>query len=185
MNIGTRGSSPSGLCGFSTTIPSHRAPYGRFTLIAIIEVVTYCAAGVFRHADRSGAGGILRKGWVQHTTVGRGMWHSEINDQPDEPLRFVQMWFMPARKGLEPSVEQLRVEEEQRTGRLLPDGAVTEHLIEPDRGIYLYVLDGAPILAGNGEVPVLGALMARGIGSLRLEAFRGDAEILLLDLGME
>jgi len=32
---------------------------------------------------------------VQHTTVGSGMWHSEINNRPDEPMRFIQMWFSP------------------------------------------------------------------------------------------
>jgi redox-sensitive bicupin YhaK (pirin superfamily) len=59
------------------------------------EVVSYCAGGEFRHADEHGVGSILRKGWVQHTTVGRGMWHSEINNRPDEPMRFIQMWFLP------------------------------------------------------------------------------------------
>ncbi len=37
-----------------------------------IEVVTCCAEGEFRHADEHGQGGVLRKGWVQHTTVGTG-----------------------------------------------------------------------------------------------------------------
>src|SRR5712692_10095506 len=41
-----------------------------------IEVVTYCASGEFRHADENGEGGVLKEGWVQHTTVGEGMWHS-------------------------------------------------------------------------------------------------------------
>ena len=34
-----------------------------------IEVVTYCAEGEFRHADERGEGGILQKGWVQHTSM--------------------------------------------------------------------------------------------------------------------
>ena len=60
-----------------------------------IEVVTYCAEGEFRHADERGEGGILQKGWVQHTTVGKGMWHSKINNRTDMPMRFIQMWFQP------------------------------------------------------------------------------------------
>jgi hypothetical protein len=60
-----------------------------------IEVVTYCAEGEFRHADEHGKGGVLQKGWVQHTTVGKGMFHSEINHRPDQRMRFIQMWFMP------------------------------------------------------------------------------------------
>jgi redox-sensitive bicupin YhaK (pirin superfamily) len=66
-----------------------------------IEVVTYCAAGEFRHADENGLGGVLKEGWVQHTTVGRGMCHSEINNLPDQPMRFIQMWFLPTEQDLE------------------------------------------------------------------------------------
>src|SRR5512145_2845674 len=84
------------------------------------EVVTYCAGGEFRHADERGAGGILRKGWVQHTTVGRGMWHSEINNRPDEAMRFIQMWFLPSELGREPSVEQRAVDQQDRTNAILP-----------------------------------------------------------------
>src|SRR4030042_1900309 len=82
------------------------------------EVVTYCAEGEFRHADEHGVGGILKKGWVQHTTVGKGMWHSEINNRTDAPLRFIQMWFLPSVHGSEPSVEQKAVEQTARTNRL-------------------------------------------------------------------
>src|SRR5208337_881963 len=85
-----------------------------------IEVVTYCAAGEFRHADERGVGQVLKKGWVQHTTVGSGMYHSEINNLADEPMRFIQMWFSPREKDLEPGLQQKAVEPEERTGRFLP-----------------------------------------------------------------
>jgi len=83
------------------------------------EVVTYCAEGEFRHADERGEGGILKKGWVQHTTVGRGMMHSEINNLKDQPMRFIQMWFIPSERGLPPKVEQKAVEQVERKNRLL------------------------------------------------------------------
>ncbi|MHB8765282.1 MAG: pirin family protein, partial [Deferrisomatales bacterium] len=85
-----------------------------------LEVVTYCVEGEFRHADDGGPGGVLQPGWVQHTTVGRGLRHAEINHRPDAPLRFVQMWFIPAEPGLEPSVEQKAVAAAERQDRLLP-----------------------------------------------------------------
>ena len=85
-----------------------------------IEVVTYCIEGEFRHADEHGVGGVLKKGWVQHTTVGRGMWHSEINNRIDMPMRFIQMWFRPLLPGLQPSVEQLKLEVSERTNKFLP-----------------------------------------------------------------
>ncbi len=39
------------------------------------EFVTYCAGGEFRHDDERGKGRILRMGWVQNTTLGKGMYH--------------------------------------------------------------------------------------------------------------
>jgi redox-sensitive bicupin YhaK (pirin superfamily) len=35
-------------------------------------------------------------------------------------MRFIQMWIMPARRGLEPSVEQRSFGEDERRGRWLP-----------------------------------------------------------------
>jgi redox-sensitive bicupin YhaK (pirin superfamily) len=84
------------------------------------EVVTYCVEGEFRHEDNLGNDGVLRPGDVQHTTIGRGMWHSEINNRPDAPMTFVQIWIRPAVLGLPPSVEQKHVRPEERLNRFLP-----------------------------------------------------------------
>src|SRR5437879_6829142 len=58
------------------------------------EVVTYVAEGEFRHEDERGKGGVLHKGGVQHTTVGRGMYHSEIKNRKDITMRIIQIWYM-------------------------------------------------------------------------------------------
>ena len=172
-----------------------------------IEVVTYCAGGVFRHADQRGEGGILKKGWAQHTTVGSGMYHSEINDSPTEPMRFVQIWFRPDTPGLEPAVEQKRVERHERTDRLLPlvsnrapgalrirqdvavyssylrDGRSVGHLGKAGRGAYLYVLEGGPVvLNGLKAVPALGAALVVAEPVLEIQAQGESAELLLVDV---
>ena len=141
-----------------------------------IEVVTYCAEGVFRHADENGEGGILKPGWVQHTTVGSGMYHSEINASPNEPMRFIQMWFMPDKPGLKPSVEQKKVEPGERhrpavaaglehcpgsiahspgRGRLSRHISRTAirstHVGKKGRGAYLYVIEGDRIVYQRQE----------------------------------
>ena len=170
-----------------------------------IEVVTYCAGGEFRHADETGKGGILRKGWVQHTTVGRGMMHSEINNSETRPMRFIQMWFLPSVHGLPPSVEQRKVGKRERTDRLLPlvsmrnsealflhsdaevhscflqQGNTVEHHIKKGRGGYLYVLEGEGLKVNEQGVPVLGAVKATGALTLHITAL-GDSELLLIDV---
>ena len=171
------------------------------------EVVTYCAEGEFRHADEHGKGGILRKGWVQHTTVGRGMWHSEINNSAEAPMRFIQMWFIPDKLGLEPAVQQREVEKKERTNILLAlvsndhpgvlpirsDARVYASFLErgheiiheqtAGRGSYLYVLEGYAVRVNGIEVPVLGAAQATGVGDLAISSHQGDAELLLIDVG--
>lgn len=173
-----------------------------------IEVVTYCAAGEFRHADQHGRGGLLKKGWVQHTTVGSGMSHAEINDRPDIPMRFIQMWFIPSQPGLAPSVEQRQIELEHRTNTLRPlvsanipgslrmysDAAVYSCFLQKNstvpiqmltgRGGYLYVLEGGPVKLNETPIMELAAAKIIGEPQLTLTAV-GDAEILFVDTALE
>ncbi|HEY7589644.1 MAG TPA: pirin family protein [Candidatus Limnocylindrales bacterium] len=85
-----------------------------------IEGITYVAEGTFEHADSRGNGGVLPPGSVQRATLGSGMEHSEGNHSPVEPMRFIQMWIIPSRRSLEPSVEQRSFADGDRRGRWLP-----------------------------------------------------------------
>ena len=170
-----------------------------------IEVVTYCAGGEFRHADEHGKGGILQNGWVQHTSVGRGMYHSEINNRPDEPMRFIQMWFLPESPDITPAVQQKAVEQRERTNKFLPlvsnrhpgalpifaaalvfsccleAGRNVEYPLEERYGAYLYVLEGGPVLLNGQTLPALGAAQVTGPEDLRVQA-REAAELLLVEV---
>lgn len=168
-----------------------------------IEVVTYCAAGEFRHADEHGVGGLLHKGWVQHTTVGRGMYHAEINNRGDLPMRFIQMWFLPDRPGLSPAVQQKRVEQVDRLNRFLPlvsgghadalpifsqaavfsaflqAGQVAAEPLAGGWGAYLYVLEGGPVTVNGQALPALGAVKITDEPEVQVKA-AADAELLLV-----
>jgi redox-sensitive bicupin YhaK (pirin superfamily) len=85
-----------------------------------IEGITYVAEGMFEHADSRGNGGVLPPGSVQRATLGSGMEHSEGNHSPTESMRFIQMWIIPSRRGLEPSVEQHSFDETSRRAGWLP-----------------------------------------------------------------
>lgn len=173
------------------------------------EVVTYVAEGEFRHEDERGKGGVLHKGGVQHTTVGRGMFHSEINNRKDVPMRFVQIWYYPEKLNLTPSVEQREVERKERTNRLLPlvssngrientlplraDGAVyssylqanhqTEHHVKAPHGLYLYVLEGGPVRVAGEKLAALDTAQVVGNGKVSIEA-EGDSEFILLEANL-
>ena len=119
------------------------------------EVVTYVAGGEFRHEDERGLGGVLKQGGVQHTTVGRGMWHAEMNNRPDIPMRFIQLWFLPERLDLDPSVEQKAVSRSERTNGFLPlassrhEGALP---LRSDASVFSSFLEtaGPSLISWNG-----------------------------------
>lgn len=133
-----------------------------------IEGLTYVVDGTFRHEDDvGGSPGMLPAGSVQRMTLGSGAWHSEQNGSDTEPLRFIQLWIMPAERGLPPGVEQKAFTKQDRTDRLLKaisgqggdavlvhqDAAVylssmnpgtkLEHAFDAGHGAYLYVIEGA------------------------------------------
>ena len=139
-----------------------------------IEGLTYVVEGSFRHQDDvGGAPGPLPAGSVQRMTLGEGAWHSEQNASETEPMRFIQMWIMPAERGLGPGVEQKVFTEEDRTDRLLrvisgdggdavlvhQDAHVFVSRLHPDidathalgagRGVYLYLIEGDADVAGE------------------------------------
>ena len=139
-----------------------------------IEGLTYVVEGSFRHEDDvGGPPGPLPAGSVQRMTLGSGAWHSEQNASETEPMRFIQIWIMPAERGLPPGVEQKVFTSADRTDRLLRvisgegapavlvhqdahvfvsrlnAGSSVSHEPGGGRGLYLYVIDGA--VAVNGE----------------------------------
>ena len=168
-----------------------------------INDVTYCADGEFRYADENRAARVLHKSWVQPTTIGIGMVHSAINNRGDESVRFIQMCFIPNKLDLEPDVRQKRVECEERSNRFLAlvsnrdaralpihaDAEVYSSHLQRDHtttfapsdqwGVYLYLLEGGPILVNGQKLAALDALMATEEKELEVTA-ESDAELLLV-----
>jgi quercetin 2,3-dioxygenase len=172
-----------------------------------IEGLTYVVEGLFRHEDNvGGPPGPLPAGSVQRMTLGRGAYHSEQNASESEPMRFIQIWIMPAERGLPPGVEQKVFTTEDRTDTLLKAisgdegdavlvhqdahvfvsrmnaGRSVEHSLAPGRGAYLYVIEGD--VGVNGERMETGAA-AQITDEERAEIAASSAsELILVDVAL-
>ncbi|MGH2692505.1 MAG: pirin family protein [Actinomycetota bacterium] len=172
-----------------------------------IEGITYVVEGTFRHEDDQGGDGVLPAGSVQRMTLGSGAWHSEQNGSETEPMRFIQIWILPAEPGLPPSLEQKVFTRERRTDRLLEvlspkggeavkvhqdasvhiarlnPGTPVEHSFEGGRGGYLYLIEG--VLVANDEKLATGdAAKIREEDSLRLRS-EDTSELILVDVALD
>jgi redox-sensitive bicupin YhaK (pirin superfamily) len=99
-----------------------------------MEIVTYVLEGALEHKDSLGTGSIIRPGEVQRMSAGSGITHSEFNHSKSEPVHFLQIWIVPAARGIAPGYEQREIEVGKARGALVPiassdgrDKSVTIH----------------------------------------------------------
>jgi len=173
---------------------------------ADMEIVTWVLDGALEHRDSLGTGSVIRPGDAQRMSAGTGIRHSEFNASATEPVHFLQIWIVPARRGLEPGYEQKSFPPESRQGRLallasgdgrdgaltlnqdadlwgglLADGEEVRHALAPGRRGWLQVARGT--LVANGESLRAGDGLALIDEPALAIAATDAAEILLFDLG--
>jgi len=171
-----------------------------------MEILTYVVSGALEHADSMGTGSVIRPGELQRMSAGSGVTHSEYNHSQTEPVHLLQIWILPAEKGLDPGYEQKAFSEECRRNCLAPvasprgdDGALTIHQdarvyassLDPGQRVEHDLLEGrhAWIQVVRGQLNVNGERLSAGDGvglseeaKASLEAGAEEVELLLFDL---
>jgi redox-sensitive bicupin YhaK (pirin superfamily) len=171
-----------------------------------MEIVTYVLEGALKHQDSIGNGSIMKPGDVQRMSAGTGILHSEYNASDTDPVHLLQIWLLPAEKGIAPSYEQTYFAPEEKQGHLRlvgsPDGrngsvtihqdvnlyatklaageAVT-HALAVDRVAWVQVARGAVTLNGHSLTAGDGAAIAAE-DLITLEGSSDDGEVLLFDM---
>ncbi|TFH22110.1 MAG: pirin family protein [Myxococcales bacterium] len=170
-----------------------------------MEIISYVLEGGLEHADSMGNGSVIRAGEVQRMSAGSGVTHSEYNASRDALVHFLQIWILPARRGIEPSYEQKSFSEEARRGRLrlvasgdAREGSVKIHqdvdlytaLLQPRQSTELGIARGrhAWVQVARGDVELNGTPLGEGDGAALIDepcvllTARDASEILVFDL---
>lgn len=72
-----------------------------------MEIMTFIVDGSLTHQDSMDRKETLGRGSIQFMTAGTGIKHSEHNLDKEAPLRFIQSWVVPRRRGLPPNYGSL------------------------------------------------------------------------------
>ncbi|KAB1085371.1 pirin family protein [Neorhizobium galegae] len=180
------------------------APHTGFPLHphANVEIITYVREGAITHEDDLGNKGRTKAGDIQVMSAGRGIRHSEHNDE-DVPTRIFQIWIEPNQRNGEPIWSAQPFPKADRAGRfvalasgyrtpdalpiradaevfgaLLHTGDKTSMDVAPGHSAYLVPTVGSVIVNGV-RVAAREGLALRNEPSLEIEAL-SDAELVLV-----
>ncbi len=105
-----------------------------------MEIISYVLEGGLQHKDSMGTGSVITPGEVQRMSAGTGVTHSEFNASKADLVHFLQIWLMPAERGIKPSYEQKAFAREEKLGKLRlvasPDGRDGSVTIHTDAAVY-------------------------------------------------
>lgn len=111
-----------------------------------MEIISYVVDGVLTHEDSMGNKRELNRGQVQYMSAGTGIRHSEYN-LTNKPLRFLQIWIVPDKKGYEPNYGDYAFDWNERVNSWLTivskDGPIKIH---QDMTISVLSLDQGEII---------------------------------------
>ncbi len=170
-----------------------------------MEILTYVLDGALEHKDSLGTGSVIRPGDVQRMSAGTGVMHSEFNPSRAEPVHLLQIWILPAKKGIAPSYEEKFFADDEKRNRLrliassdgrdesvtlhtnadvlaalIDDGSEVRHELRPGRRAWVQVARGSVTLNGQDLRESDGAAV-EGEPLLRIAA-KKPSEVLVFDL---
>lgn len=83
------------------------------------EIFSYVLEGELSHKDSQGNEETLSRGAIQFMSAGKGVYHSEMNQNKKKRCRFLQTWIYPNRRNLDVQYGSHQFTEKERTNKLL------------------------------------------------------------------
>ncbi|HEY8401737.1 MAG TPA: pirin family protein [Cytophagaceae bacterium] len=99
-----------------------------------MEIISIVLEGELEHKDSMGNTGVIKKGDIQVMSAGTGIYHSEYNKNPNEEVKFLQIWVFPNKNNVQPRYDQISLNQEDRHNKL-------QQILSPnpeDEGVWIH-----------------------------------------------
>lgn len=172
-----------------------------------MEIISIPLEGVLEHRDSMGNTQVIKQGDVQVMSAGTGIRHSEFNKDPEHPVKFLQIWVIPDRRGVAPRYDQQALDPADRHNRfqriVSPEGGggsvwvhqnawfslgrfdegveATYRLEREGDGVYVFVIAGH-LVVDDIELEERDGLGLEGHSELRFRALAPGTEVLLMEV---
>lgn len=73
-----------------------------------MEIISISLEGLLQHEDSMNNVAIIEPGEIQVMSAGTGIYHQEFNKNPDQPVKFLQIWLFPNQRNVSPRYQQKR-----------------------------------------------------------------------------
>jgi redox-sensitive bicupin YhaK (pirin superfamily) len=174
-----------------------------------MEIISIPLEGSLVHEDNMGNKKVVSQGEIQVMSTGSGVFHSEYNNSPDKPAKFLQIWVFPNRLNVTPRYDQIKLDAEKGnnqlqqlispspggdgvwiyqdawfyTGRFEKDRGISYDRKKKENGLYLFVIKGSFTVDGQ----LLGTRDGLGVTDtdrITLRSAEDGSEILIMDVPM-
>jgi len=109
-----------------------------------MEIISIPLEGSLVHEDNMGHKEVVSAGEIQVMSTGSGVFHSEYNNSPDKPAKFLQIWLFPNKLNVTPRYDQVKLDAKKGDNRLqqliAPRGGADVSVGESgvDEGTWIY-----------------------------------------------
>jgi redox-sensitive bicupin YhaK (pirin superfamily) len=112
---------------------------------ANFEIFSVVLDGALEHKDSMGNRDVLKRGAVQFTSAGSGIYHSEYNASKKDLVHFLQIWVKPDVKDIKPSYITKEWSDAEKTNVLKKiistDGSDDSIKIHQDISVFTSILE--------------------------------------------
>jgi redox-sensitive bicupin YhaK (pirin superfamily) len=83
-----------------------------------MEIISIPLEGSLVHEDNLGHKKVVSAGEIQVMSTGTGVFHSEYNNNPDQPVKFLQIWVFPNKLNVTPRYDQIKLSDSKEHNTL-------------------------------------------------------------------